>query len=176
MTNSRSSEAQPNSTRAPTGRQERPVAQTTKKTTFRCKFRDGRAVRKSSLHGSVVKATKHTTSPTQPPPHCNSTALRVVVGVGEGFLWVISQVVGDVGMSVAQSVDVSHKFHRKGGNEKGSQRIFRDRVSKAQSTWPAESGETVKASGNFVKSPVDLACPVWLDGEGLRHPVAKETG
>ena len=89
----------------------------------------GRPVRKSSLHGSDVTTTKHTTSPTQPPPHFGSDS-----GVGQGFLCVVSQVVGDVGRSVAQSVGVFLTIHRKGmGNEKGSQRLLGDKVSKSPS-------------------------------------------
>ena len=58
------------------------------RTSRRGKFRDGSAMRKVLIARGVTP--QRPSAPAQPPPHCNSIALRVVTGVGQGFLVVVS--------------------------------------------------------------------------------------
>ena len=123
-------------------------------------------------------------TPAQPPPHCNFTALRVVTGVGQGFPVVgFFQVVGQVGRSVAQSVEVTPKRSKERGGRgqrlhgqgpKTSQRLERQSLKKSSRLGQPKAVGRVKASGNLctkssrpglpsaagrVKaSPVGLAC------------------
>ena len=114
-------------------------------------------------------------TPAQPPPHCGSTALRVVTGVGHGFLVVgFFQVVGQVGRSVALSVEVTPKRSKDRGG--WSQRLQGQSLKKSSRLGQPKAVGRVKPSGNLytkssrpglssetgqVKtsgSPVELAC------------------
>ena len=137
------------------------------------------------MRGSDVTAIKHT-------PHNRHRAatpqhVRSNSGIGQGFpVCGLPLVVGDVGRSLAQSVEVSPTRSKEGGGHaKGSQRLPRDRVSKSpvdlasrkrvggvkasgnlhkvQSTWPVQCGRTSEGFWH----PVHLACPVWQDSEGF---------
>ena len=79
-------------------------------------------------------------TPAQPPPHCNSTALRVVTGVGQGFLWLVSFRLWVRWVGLWHSRWKSLPRDPSGWSQR--LRDSRDRVS---------------------KSSVVLACPVWQD-------------
>ena len=119
---------------------------------------------KSSLRGSDVTATRCT---------CNSTARLVILWGWSRFpVCGLSLVVGDVGRSVAQSVEVTPKRSKERGGRsqrlqgqspKNESETRETEAQKVQSTWPAESGWTSegfwqfehKVQSNWPVSPSD---------------------
>ena len=139
---------------------------------------------------SLVCLGAHKVS-TRPPTalqlHCTSSSHWGWSRFSCGGLF---QVVGQVGGSVALSVEVTPKRSKErcgssqrlqGQSPKTSQRLERQSLKKVQSTWPAESGWTSEGFWQFVQKvqstwsvrwdrtsegfcrPVDLACRVWQD-------------
>ena len=145
-----------NSTRAPTRRLEGSVTQSTKRPRKRQIWR---WIGNEESPRCTGVTPQRPSTPAQPPPHCNSTALRVVTGVCLSFPVVgFFQVVGLVGRSVAQSVEATPKGSKDRGewsqrlqeqSPKTSQRLERQ-SQKVQSTWPAESGWTIEGFRHFV--------------------------
>ena len=130
-------------------------------------------------------------APAQPPPQCNSTARPVILWGWSRFpVCGLSLVVGDVGRSVAQSVEATPKRSKErsgrsqrlqGQSPKTRQRLERQSLKKSSRPGQPKAVGRVKASDNFAHKvqstwpvqcgrtsegfwhPVDLACPVWQD-------------
>ena len=102
------------------------------------------------FHLRMTMHTQHKrpSTPAQPPPHCNSTARRVRLWGWSRFpsFWVVSQVVGEAGRSVVQSVEVSTNKIREQRSGNNTQREARVK------SGTAESGVTGKGTKGLKKS------------------------